>query len=146
MESKHEKGDRIEKQAAKIAYYNYRLVDQLDSVSTPYNGNKDLFRYADIIATNRNQPPVLIQVKSHSFGDKQYYIDKALMLHSKHLKCEFWIKKENLKNPEWQFYRFNGADFNKYLRSETLDPHSTGELFAEEMQNKEFNELKTVNK
>lgn len=144
MGSKVEKGDKVEKKAAKIAYYNYRMVDQVDSVNTPYNGNKDLFRYADIIAMNRNDPPVFIQVKTQSFGDKEYYKNKALLLHSEHMKCEFWIRKEHLKEPEWHFYRFNGIEFKQYFKSGTLDIANTGKLFEEKMSSKNFNDAKTV--
>jgi hypothetical protein len=141
MATKVEKGVKNEKQAAKIAYHNYRMVDRLDKVSTPYNGNNDMFRYADLAVMNRNEPITLIQVKTNSWGDKDYYINKALLLHSEHVKCELWIKKTNLRKPEWHLYRFNGVTFKKYLESDSLNIHLTGKKLVKEKQEGNFNEV-----
>lgn len=144
MASPVEKGQQNEKEAAKIAYYHYRLVDRIKQVKTPYNGNNDMFRYADLAATNRDQPITLIQVKTNGFSKKDHYINKALLLHSEHIKCEFWIKKTDLVKPRWYFYRFNGIDFEKYLESDDLDVHKTGKLFKEKMRNPDFSEATEV--
>ena len=141
MATKQEKGVQNEKEAAKIAYHNYRMVDRLEKISTPYNGNNDMFRYADLTAMNRNEPMTLIQVKTNSFGDKDYYINKALLLHSEHVKCEFWIKKTKLSQPRWQFYRFNGVSFKKYLESENLDIYQTGQKLEKHKEIESFNEV-----
>lgn len=146
MATNKEKGTQNEKEAAKIAYYNYRMVDRLEKVQTPYNGNNDMFKYADLAVMNRNEPIKLIQVKTNAFGDKDYYLNKALLLHSDHIKCEFWIKKTNLNEPRWYFYRFNGVNFEKYLESKDLQVDKTGQMLKNHLEHNEFSEVKEVKK
>ncbi len=146
MATKREKGAQNEKEAAKIAYHNYRMVDRLDKIDTPYNENKDMFRFADLAAMNRNKPITLIQIKTNSFANKGYYNNKALLLQSIHVKCEVWVKKTTVNEPKWFFYRFNGVNFEKYLESSGLDIHDTGRELKIKKETTDFSEVSEVKK
>lgn len=133
-----EKGNKVEKEACKIAFYPFDEVERIKNVETPTKNSNDLFSYADLIVMNQGEPTRLVQVKTSNIQNKGHYIKKATMdLQSKHLQCEIWVKEEN----GWSFHNFDDYErkFVKYFKTSSINPNTVGENYLENVQTENIN-------